>query len=144
MVRSMRNALFCLVLLLGLTQAGQTHAQSEADRSAIQGVISHQLQAFQRDDADTAFADASPGIQAQFGTPENFLAMVERGYPPVYRPRQRSFGELHSEDGELIQDVDIIATDGSLWRALYAMEQQPDGSWKISGCQLVRAPSVGA
>jgi hypothetical protein len=28
------------------------------------------------------------------------------------------------------------------WEALYTLERQPDGSIKISGCVLVKAPGV--
>lgn len=133
-----------LVLFGALLFAAPAHAQSAPDRAAIMGVITQQLQAFQRDDASGAFTFAAPSIQQQFGDAENFLAMVERGYPPVYRPKDTRFGALHSEDGTLIQDVEITATDGTTWRALYAMEQQPDGSWKIAGCQLVPIENVAA
>jgi hypothetical protein len=27
---------------------------------------------------------------------------------------------------------------GSVWLALYPMQQQPDGTWRIDGCQLGR------
>ncbi|WP_206602953.1 DUF4864 domain-containing protein [Leptolyngbya ohadii] len=64
---------------------------NSTDRAAIRAMIERQLQAFQQDDAAGAFAFASPGIQAQCGTPENFMRMVQRGYAPVYRPRSVEF-----------------------------------------------------
>jgi hypothetical protein len=83
-------------------------------------------------------------IQDMFGTPSNFIAMVQRGYPPVYRPRQRSFGELVTEDGQIVQKVGLVGPDGISYEALYTMEKQPDGSWKINGCQLTASEDVAA
>ena len=112
-------------------------AASPADRAAIRTVISAQLDSFRHDDAKAAFGLAAPSIQTMFGTPDHFLAMVRQGYPPVYRPRSVRFDELASEDGTLVQHVDLIGPDGSLATALYSMEHEADGSWRIAGCTLL-------
>jgi hypothetical protein len=132
-----------LALVIGLI-AGVAQAQSPTERAAIQSVITLQLEAFQHDDAPAAFAQASPMIQGMFGTPGNFITMVQNGYPPVYRPRQSAFGPLVSEDGQVIQKVELVGPDGRAYLALYTMERQADGSWKINGCTLTESESVGA
>ena len=33
---------------------------------------------------------------------------------------------------------------GKRYEAVYAMQQQPDGSWKIAGVQMVEIPGVDA
>ena len=132
-----------LGLVIGLI-AGAAQAQTPADRAAIQSVITQQLEAFQHDDASAAFDKASPMIQGIFGTPGNFIAMVRQGYPPVYRSQQSSFSTLEQNEGRLIQKVELIGPDGADYLALYAMEQQLDGSWKINGCQLTASEKVGA
>jgi hypothetical protein len=33
----------------------------------------------------------------------------------------------------------FIDTNGEAWEALYTLEQQPDGSLKITGCSLLKA-----
>jgi len=43
-----------------------------------------------------------------------------------------------------VQEVVLIGPNGQEWLALYAMEQQPDGSWKIAGVRLVRQEGVAA
>ncbi len=63
--------------------ANQTAADQTAGGAEIHDVIERQLAAFERDDADGAFAFASPGIRRRFGTPETFMDMVRRHYPPV-------------------------------------------------------------
>ncbi len=78
----------------GVAAPGKTVADQTAGGAEIRGVIERQLAAFERDDADGAFAFASPGIRRRFGTPETFMDMVRRHYPPVYRPRDVAFGAL--------------------------------------------------
>ena len=69
--------------------------------------------------------------------------MVRQGYQPVYRPRQVSFGELAAVDGIPVQHVHVIGPDGTPVTALYVMERQPDGAWRINGCYLVAPKGEG-
>jgi ketosteroid isomerase-like protein len=134
-----------LALLLMLNVTAGTPARADTgDEAAIQDVIGRQLEAFRRDDAAAAFALASPDIQAMFGAPGYFMGMVIHGYPPVYRPQQVAFGALVSENGVPVQKVELIGPDGAAWTALYAMEKQDDGTWKIAGCRLVESHAVGS
>ncbi len=109
-----------------------------ADAAAIRSVIERQLAAFQRDDDAAAFAFAAPAIQAIFGTAEAFMEMVRRGYAPVYRPRGTEFASLVVTADGPVQKVLFAGPDGRLVLALYCMEREPDGSWRISGCVLVK------
>jgi hypothetical protein len=116
----------------------------EVPSPEIRAVILGQLEAFRRDDAAAAFGFASPNIQGMFRTPENFMVMVRSGYPPVYRAKRSAFLEPVLSATGLIQPVLITGPDGTLVQALYAMQQQPDGSWRINGCQLQELPAAGA
>ncbi len=136
----MRNLLACLLLLFSLAAAQAQPAAS--DRAAIRDVIARQIQAFQHDDASAAFGFASPSIQRQMGTPERFLDLVQNHYRPVYRPHSTEFGELTVQDDQVIQQVDVVGPDGRGARALYSMEREPDGSWRISGCVLVESEAI--
>ena len=138
----MRRVLIALLLLVALPSWAQLPATDigGADRLAIRGVIAGQMEAFRRDDGAAAFAFASPGIQRIFGSPDNFMAMVRGGFQPVYRPRDVAFRELLRLGDTLIQPVEVIGPDGVAQLALYAMEQQADGSWRIAGCELVAMP----
>ena len=135
------TAIVLLLLFFTLPAGAQTMPAeiSEADRQAIRMVIEEQLGAFQRDDAAAAFAQASPNIQAMFQTPDRFMDMVRGGYRPVYRPRRVEFRDIINIDGVPTQRVFIIGPDGAPVMALYPMEQQADGVWKIGGCYLVPA-----
>jgi ketosteroid isomerase-like protein len=132
-----------LLVLWLLVCAGQARAQSGPDQGSIQAVISHQIEAFRRDDGAAAFSFAAPNIREMFQTEANFMGMVARGYQPVYRPRDVQFGELANVDGVPTQTVELIGPDGLAYTALYSMEKEPDGSWKIAGCQILRRERVG-
>jgi hypothetical protein len=110
-----------------------------ADVTAAQNVIRLQEQAFARDDAAAAYAQAAPAIQEVFPHADVFMQMVQQGYAPVYRHRSFEFGKAKVADGRVAQRVHIVDEKGEAWEALYTLEQQPDGSLKITGCSLLKA-----
>lgn len=130
-----------IAVLLALLLPAVSAQAEDPRREGIVDVIGAQLDAFQRDDAAAAFAFASPDIQAMFGTPAKFLAMVAEAYLPVYRPRKVTYLDLVEKNGRLVQRVLFTAPDGKQVLALYMMAPQADGSWRIAGCVLVN--SVG-
>lgn len=103
---------------------------------AIRAIISDQMAAFRRNDAQAAFNDASPFIQGRFQQPDIFMQVVRSGYAPVYRPQQVEFRDLVQANGGLEQRVFVIGPDGRAYLAHYQMQRQPDGGWKINGCIL--------
>lgn len=136
-LRRLAGALMLLIGVLG--PAAAQSGVSASDSAAIRGVIARQIEAFQRDDQAAAFAFASPGIREQFGNPERFLDMVSRAYPAVHRPRAVDFTELLLGDGATVQQVELVGPAGEAELALYSMEQDAAGQWRISGCTLVRS-----
>lgn len=129
------------LLALALPAAAEDGVPLPANEAAaIRAVIENQISAFRRDDGDGAFAYASPMIQGRFQTPENFMAMVRTAYPQVYRPREVEFQTLADSARGPIQEVIVVGPDGVPVMALYVMEKQPDGSWRINGCYLARIP----
>ena len=104
-----------------------------------QTVIRSQVEAFGRDDAAAAYSYASPGIREMFPQADAFLGMVQHSYAPVYRHKSFEFGEARAADGKIAQAVHIVDSEGVPWEALYTLEQQSDGSIKISGCMLIKS-----
>jgi ketosteroid isomerase-like protein len=125
-----------LLVIIALSAAAPVKAQDTADAGAIRAVIEQQLAAFQRDDGAAAFGFAAPSIQEHFGTADNFMQMVRSGYQPVYRPREVAFGALTTVAGNLVQRVLLVGPDGVAVVALYTMERQADGGWKVAACYL--------
>jgi hypothetical protein len=117
---------------------------SEADWASIRAVITSQLDAFKRDDADAAFSFASPAIQKQFHTSGEFMQMVRTGYGAVYRPATVQFLEHFVLSGQPVQPLEIVTSDASVVVAFYIMERQPGGDWKIAGCALGATSAISA
>ena len=103
----------------------------------VRQVIEAQLDAFAADDGIAAFSFASPGIRRQFGSPDHFLAMVRQAYPVVYRPASVSFLAPREAAGAIFQPVRLVDGDSRPWVALYRMQRQSDGTWRIDGCEMI-------
>jgi hypothetical protein len=131
----MRPLALLLAFLIGLAAP----ARAADDVAAAQGVIRSQVEAFSHDDAVAAYSYAAPAIQNLFPQPDIFMAMVRGSYAPVYRHKSFEFGEARASDGQIAQRVHIVDVDGVAWEALYTLEQQADGSLKITGCTLLKA-----
>ncbi|MDB5945637.1 MAG: hypothetical protein JWQ33_663 [Ramlibacter sp.] len=126
-----------LTLALGVTAASISAVAaplSQIEESAVRQVIVAQLNAFAEDDADSAFATATPGVREAIGEPGRFLAMVRGAYPMVYRPAAVTFLKPQEESGGVMQMVQITDDNDKSWLVLFALERQPDASWRISGC----------
>lgn len=114
---------------------------SDADRATIQSLITGQIDAFRRDDGAAAYDFASQAIQTIFPTADIFMEMVKTGYLPVYRPQSFTFGPLRETPAGPVQRVFITGPDGQSYVADYALQRQPDGTWKINGCTLIKDTS---
>jgi Domain of unknown function (DUF4864) len=132
----MRALVLLIMCWIGFASPGR----AADDVAAAQAVINSQVEAIGRDDAEAAYAFATPGIHGIIADARTFLVIVQEHYGPVYRHKVFRFGDTSASDGKIAQEVHIIDADGVPWEALYTLERQPDGSMKISGCVLVKAP----
>ncbi|MFT6932794.1 MAG: hypothetical protein ACJAXT_001494 [Paracoccaceae bacterium] len=133
-----------LMILAMIVTAQSAFAQAaEIPNPEINATIQGQLDAFLADDVNGAWDFASPNIQGMFQTPERFGAMVQNGYPMVWRPAEVDYLVLREVAGNLWQRVQIIDAQGTVHLLDYMMTPTASG-WKISAVQLLRAPSVGA
>lgn len=119
-----------------LAIAAQTAAPADSEALRVRSVIEGQLEAFAADDAERAFSFAAPTIRQMFGTAERFMAMVQAGYPVVYRPASVVFLQPQASGGALLQAVRMTDAAGAVWLVLYQMQRQADGSWRIAGVEL--------
>ena len=110
---------------------------STQDELAIRSIVERQLQAFQDNDATTAFSLACPELQRQLRRPHKFMEMIRTNYQPVYSPRAVIFeGIVYLQQCPTLQMM-LMTQGGNLVRALYMMQQQRNLSWRIAGCQLL-------
>ena len=106
-------------------------AWAQTDTKAATEPVVLQLEAFRRDDYDTAFTFASAEIQTQFDR-ESFEVMVRRGYPEIARSTFATFVKTElAPDGAAYVTVTIRGANGHSIEALYELVWQ-DG-WKING-----------
>jgi hypothetical protein len=141
-----RNFISALLLaaavVLGLASSGALAQESlpPAEWKAIQRVIAEQRAALHAGDAKKAFAYASPGIRTQFNDAATFMSMVRDAYASLLTARYVEFLDGAVIEGLVIQPMRLIDADNTVRVALYTMERQKDGSWRISSCRI--APST--
>jgi len=111
-----------------------------AEWEAIQRVIGDQLNALKAGDGTKAMTYSVPGIRQQFRTPERFLRMVREGYSALLQARSSTCLKGAVVDGITIQPLQLVLPDNSVVVALFRMEKQKDGFWRIAGCVI--APST--
>ena len=132
-------ALLAFVLLLSAWPCQAAPALSMSDEKKVLAVVQAQLKAFAADNAKQAFALATPALQTQFGTPDNFMAMVRTTYPVVYDPANVAFLKPEAQDSGVILRVQMNDQQGRPWLAVYSLQLQKDKSWRISGCVIVES-----
>ena len=144
MVKSWAGLALLAVLAAMIATPATAEDWSSQDKAEFQRIISTQIEAFRADDGLKAFRFASPVLQKKFSNSSNFMSMVKTGYPAVYRARSFTFEGLSAELGDPTQRVRLIGPDGTVWLALYGFEKQPDGTWRISGVVMAKAPEASA
>jgi hypothetical protein len=112
------------------------------DAQSVKAVVRAQLDAFAADDARLAFSFAAPNIQSLFETPENFMVMVRKGYPVVYRPASVTFMAPRNNEADVVQPVQMRDSKGVSWLVLYSLRRQPDASWRISSCVVLESKAL--
>ena len=126
-----------LVLLQAFAVPAHAQALSSADEKSVRAVVEGQLAAFAKDNAKKAFSFAAPNVREAVGNAPDFLNMVRRDYPVVYRPASVAFLKVEGKDGDAIQRVQMLDASGNSWLALYSLARQKDKSWRITGCVVV-------
>jgi hypothetical protein len=139
MLRTAVALAFASLVAVGTARAG------DAEVKAAQTTIDSQIRAFLADDPNTAYSFAAPNVQRIFPTVESFMGMVTGGYQPVYRPKNYAFGKVEQTGPTSItQQVLIVGPDGKDYEAVYTLELQPDGVFRITGVSLKASNTVGA
>ncbi|TPL88013.1 DUF4864 domain-containing protein [Mesorhizobium sp. B2-3-14] len=137
----MRRGFFAFAFV-SLMLAFQASA-GDAKIKAGQAVIDSQLKALIADDGAKAYSFAAPNVKQIFPTVDAFMNMVTNGYPPVRKPQSYAFGKVEQTGpGSIVQQVLIVGPDGKDYEAVYTLQQQPDGTFQITGCSLRASNSL--
>lgn len=111
---------------------------------AAQSAIETQILAFRAGDNAQAYGFAAPNIRQIFPTLDAFMSMVQNGYQPVWKPKNYAFGKVEEpRAGAVAQQVMLVGPDGKDYEAVYTLELQPDGQFRITGVSLRGATSMG-
>jgi hypothetical protein len=137
----MRRIVLALALIPVLFTASVFAGDAEV--KAAQTTIDSQLKAFSAGDDSTAYSYAAPNVKQIFPTLDAFMSMVTNGYAPVRKPQSYTFGKSQEMSATTIaQQVFIVGADGKDYEALYTLELQPDGMYRITGVSLRAAKSL--
>ena len=129
---------FGLSAILSLFVFSSSVRADDAAKKAAQGTITGQIEAFKAGDDAKAYSYAAPNIQMFFPDVQGFMAMVKKGYQPVWKPQTYDFGPTKEADnGQIIQQVFVTGPDGKPWTAIYTLVRGPKGEWLINGVQIV-------
>ena len=135
----MRIAFFALFMLALALPA----SAGDAEIKAAQGAIDGQLKAFRAGDNESAYSFAAPNVKRIFPTLDIFMNMVTGAYKPVHKPRSYAFGKVQElSPRSIIQQVIIVGEDGKDYEAVYTLELQPDGKFRITGVSLRASNSL--
>ena len=68
------------------------------------------------------------------------MRMVRESYSALLDARYVEFLEGAVIEGDVVQPLRLVLPDDTVLVALYAMQKQADGGWRIAGCVI--APST--
>jgi hypothetical protein len=127
-----------LLIVLVLSICASVSTRADEPTGIARDIIESQINAFLLDDVGSAYSFASPGIQNMYPDPNRFMEMVRSRYSAIYRPGHIEFGRssVESDGAMIIQEVLITSRDGRVWQAIYMLQRQQDGSYRISGVQM--------
>ena len=114
----------------------------EAEIKAAQGTIQNQLEAFKAGNDEAAYSFAAPNVKKIFPSLDIFMNMVTGAYKPVHKPQNYAFGKVEESSTQIIQQVMIVGPDGKDYEAVYTLELQPDGVYRITGVSLRASNSL--
>ncbi len=116
----------------------------QAGSLEARAIIQRQLDAFKQNDADSAFALASPGLRETYANPHNFMESVRSGETPFFTRRMIEYHDFVAAGDVAAQSVVLVDDDSYVWTVVYKLSRQPDGSWLIDGVVLVKSDALDA
>jgi hypothetical protein len=135
----MRWLAMAVLFAVAAVAFAQTSPTAE-DWTEIKRVIAAQRDALVRGDGEDAFAFATPAIRRRFGDANGFMRMVRESYRALLDARYVEFLEGAVIAGDVVQPLRLVLPDGAVMVAIYGMQREGDGRWRINACVI--APST--
>ena len=120
-MRAVMKTIEAVVVAAALWVAAASAEELTVARS--RAIVERQFDAFDRDDAEAAYALATPAIREMFVDVDRFLAMVRDRYPPVYRHRSVEFGAFKASGDQASLQATLVDNDNVVWTALYSLSR---------------------
>ncbi len=114
---------------------------TRVDEAAMRLLVEAQIAAMRADDWPSAFALASPDLQAQYGTVAAFRDDVVAHYPPLPAAAIVRFIDIVTFRGLPTYRITLSDKEGQTTTAYYLVRRLDDGSLRVAGCVMVRTPS---
>jgi hypothetical protein len=139
MIAALRVGLLAAIVALSPGGFAQV-APSTSDWTEIKRIIAAQREALVSGDGERAFSFAAPSIRNHFGDVATFMRMVQQSYRALLDARYVEFLDGAVIAGDVVQPLRLVLPDGTVMVAIYGMQRQADGAWRISACVI--APST--
>lgn len=136
---------FVPTVFLSVLMVAPVVAQDVAAEAPWRVTVSAQIEALRSEDGETALSLAGAAFRATYSDPERFITDIGRaGYAPIATSRTHSFGTFRQlGDGTVVQEVEIVGSDGKVWEAIYQMADEPDEGWRVQGVVLRGTSGIG-
>lgn len=109
---------------------------TDGDVLQIRRLVRDQLAAFRAGDSGVAFDMCTDTIRETFGSAVELMSTISSNYPALVAPRQVHFGEFVITPDGLAVLLFLVGTDLVTREALYLVQQDERGCWRVNGCMM--------
>jgi hypothetical protein len=122
------------------------HVTEVTDRDvlAIRRLVRDQLAAFRAGDSPRAFEMCTEAIRSTFAEAGELMSTIESNYPALVAPRQLHFGDFLITPDGLAVLLFLVGEDLITREALYLVQRDEVGSWRVNGCMMTEEAQAQA
>ena len=137
--------LLTISLYTGNTLPNNSTKFNNSDTLEIQNIIKKQIDAFTRNDYETAYSYASDEIKNMFTDKKIFKNMIISSYSILINPKNVIFEKPMLLDKNMVaQKVKIIGINNLEVYAVYTVTKNTQQQWRIAGCVLIKNEEIAA
>ena len=137
--------LLTISLYTGNTLPNNSTKFNNSDTLEIQNIIKKQIDAFTRNDYETAYSYASDEIKNMFADKKIFKNMIISSHSILINPKNVIFEKPMLLDKNMVaQKVKIIGINNLEVYAVYTVTKNTQRQWRIAGCVLIKNEEIAA
>jgi hypothetical protein len=134
--------LFPLLFPIAFLGSPVPTGSAEAGGVEARAVVEGQLAAFQRGDAEAAYAAASPVVKESVPNANSYMEIIKARYAAFFHQREVEFGTLAILGDEAAQGLLVVDDQDGVWVVVYILTRQSDGKWAVDNCQIASSDST--